>query len=180
MAAITIGTTPVNRGTSFGVVTLIELSNPAGDSGTINTVEIWASSNLSNCEVATFFNVSGNNYSTRDSAALGAVTAGSKQTFSGLSITCQTGDYIGIYYTAGSIERDTSGGSGVMWAAGDQIPCTNKAFSASASNIISLYASGTTGGWTNIAKVGGVTATDLAKLDGIAVGSIAKVCGVAV
>lgn len=35
-------------------------------------------------------------------------------------------------------------------------------------------------GWTNIAKVNGVTATDLAKVDGIAVADIAKINGVAV
>lgn len=35
-------------------------------------------------------------------------------------------------------------------------------------------------GWANIAKVGGVTATDLAKVDGIAVADIAKINGVAV
>ena len=35
-------------------------------------------------------------------------------------------------------------------------------------------------GWSNIAKVNGVTATDLAEVDGIAVASIAKINGVAV
>ena len=35
-------------------------------------------------------------------------------------------------------------------------------------------------GWGNIAKVGGVTATDIAKVDGVAVADIAKVNGVAV
>ena len=44
----------------------------------------------------------------------------------------------------------------------------------------SIYGTGETAGWGNIAKVGGITATDLAKIDGVAVADIAKINGVAV
>jgi hypothetical protein len=131
MSAIDIGAAAIDRATISGDGgTYVHKDNPANDTGSITSIEIWAYSNLSNCEVATFYVVSGNNLSTRDSETIGSVTAGSKQTFSGLSMDVQTGDYIGIYWTNNaSLERDDSGGAGYWYEGGDQIPCTNKLFS---------------------------------------------------
>jgi len=145
MAVIDIGAAAINRATYWaGPYTVVEGSNPANDNGIINTLEIWAVTNLSNCEVATFYVVSGNNLSTRDSQTIGSVTAGSTQTFSGLSVDVLTGDYWGTYYSSGQIETDSSGGTGIWYNAADEIPCTNFTFGFLASYIISLYGTGET------------------------------------
>lgn len=147
--AIDIGAPATDRGTAFDPYTVINKANPANQNGTITSVEIWANINLSNCEVATFFLVSGSNYSTRDTHTIGAVTAGSKQTFSGLSIDVQSGDLLGMYYTAGKVECDSSGGSGIWYAGVDYIPCTNVTFASLGTWVVSLYGTGETAaaGW---------------------------------
>ena len=148
--AIDIGEQAINRGSTAATgITWVSQDNPANASGKITSIEIWANSALVNCEVATFFVVSGNNLSTRDTHSIGAVTSGSKQTFSGLDIDVEVGDYIGVYYTAGALERDTSGYPGGLWYRNtDAIPCTNETFTEAGGDTISLYGTGTTAvGW---------------------------------
>jgi len=143
--AIDIGSAAIER--PFNTVnvlkTYVDKNNPANASGTITSIEIWASTNLANCEVATFYIVSGNNLSTRDTHTIGSVTAGNKQTFSGLDITVQTGDYIGLKYTRGQLEK-TDSGDGYWYINSDEIPCTNVLFTSVADTTISLYGTGTT------------------------------------
>jgi len=98
---------------------------------------------MENCEVATFYVVSGDNLTTRDTYAIGNVTAGAKQTFA-VDLDVEVGDYIGIYNSAGAIEVDLSGGSGLWRLNSDEIPCTNETFGSEADNRISLYAEGVT------------------------------------
>ena len=144
---IDIGCSAANRASTFPAeYTGVNKGNPANLSGTITSIEIWANTTLSNCEVATFFVVSGNNLSTRDTHTIGSVTAGSKQTFSGLSITVEAGDYLGIYFTAGTLEAAGSGGEDIWrYAYGDQIPCTDVTFVVEGGDVISLYGTGSSG-----------------------------------
>ncbi|MBA7575685.1 hypothetical protein ES708_17518 [subsurface metagenome] len=139
---IDIGDPAIDRGAALGSYTLVNKGNPANFSGKITSIEIWANTQLSNCEVATFFVVSGNNLSTRGTHAIGTVTAGSKQTFP-VDITVEAGDYIGIYFSAGNLEVDSAGGSG-MWyiSAADHIPCTNQTFTSNDTYMLSLYGTG--------------------------------------
>lgn len=139
--AIDIGAGATDRGSSLGVYTFIAKDNPADGSGIITSVEIWANTDLSDCEVATFYEVSPSHYSTRDTEAIGSVTAGSKQTFP-VSLEVQEGDLIGIYYTAGTIEIDTSDCVGIWYQTGDKIPCENQIFSSMNGWGISLYGTG--------------------------------------
>jgi len=143
--AIDIGAGAIDRTTSSGGdLTWIDLTNPANATGSLDTVEIWANQQLEGCEVATFYTTT--DYSTRDSELIGTVTAGSKQTFSGLSIDVSTNDYLGLHHTGGYIERSSSGGSGVKYKAGDYIPCTNETgWSTLADDSISTYGTGTEG-----------------------------------
>ena len=131
--AIDVGSACTDRGTNgAGNYTFIDLANIANYTGKITSVDIWADTTMASAKVATFYNTSGSNYTARDvSSALGAVTAGSKQTFE-VDIKVEAGDYIGIYFTdnADTIERTNSGGSGVMWLAGDQIQLVGIAVSA--------------------------------------------------
>lgn len=140
---IDIGNLAINRNSAAGVQTSVATINPANASGKITSVEIYPSVTLSNCEVATFYVVSGNYLSTRDTHAIGTVTGGEKGIFSGLDITVKEGDYIGIYYTAGQLERTT--GSGGLFLAADGIPCTNVLFTESVAwSHISCYGTGET------------------------------------
>lgn len=118
-----------NSGQGNAAITCVNKSYPALYSGTIRQVAIYADVNLSNVQVASFFIVSGNNLSTRDYETIGSVTAGSRKEFN-VNITIQAGDYIGIYFSAGTISSDNSTGKSVgLWiASNDKIPCTNQVF----------------------------------------------------
>jgi hypothetical protein len=138
---IDVGDAASNRVTRAGYgYTRVSKGNPANAAGKITSVAMWANENLSNCEVATFFVVSGNNLSTRDTTTIGSVTAGSKKVFS-VDLNVEVGDYIGCHFTAGKIEYDTTGGAGMWSKSGDNIPCTNALFSAYGGHLMSLYGS---------------------------------------
>ncbi|GAI31407.1 unnamed protein product, partial [marine sediment metagenome] len=121
--------------------TLVAKENPASASGKIHTIEIWARLPLEACEVATFFVVSGSNLSTRDTALIGDVPAGSKKTFT-VDLDVRVGDYIGVHCISGTIAVDTSGGAGIWHWNADYIPCTNKFFNQIAGYVMSLYGIG--------------------------------------
>ena len=180
--AIDVGAAAIDRGTTLAGRTLVNKTNPANATGTIDTVEIWCATNLSTTDVATFFVVSGDNLSTRDFENIGAVTSGSKQTFSGLNMDVETGDYIGSFASTGTLEVDSSGGAGVWYGGSgvDLIPCTNQAFSVLANYITSLYGTGTeaAAGWAG-GDVNGVALATIKKINSVAVANIKKVNGIA-
>lgn len=140
---IDIGSAALDRADYVGSQTSINKINPANKTGKITKVEIWCNMDLENCEVATFFVVSGNNFSTRAHQLIGTVTAGSKKTFV-VDLEVQEGDFIGIYYTAGRVDRDETGGEGIWYKGGDWIPCTNETFTSLGNKILSLYGEGST------------------------------------
>ncbi|GAH34944.1 unnamed protein product [marine sediment metagenome] len=161
--AIDIGPGAIDRAASYGSLTFIAKDNPANATGTITSVEIWAETDLSDVEVATFYEVSPSYYSTRSTVAIGSVTAGSKQTFP-ISLDVQEGDLIGIYFSAGTIERDSSGYIGIWYKSGDKIPCENQIFSSMAGWAISLYG---TGNGEGVTHEGAVTLSGVGTLTGI-------------
>ena len=140
---IDMGDPATNRGQAYTTNTVVSKTNPANAAGTITSVEIWANNVLSNVEVATFFVVTGDNLSTRDTYTIGTVDSGSKQTKT-VDLDVEIGDFIGIYFTSGSIDYDWSGGVGILLKAGDNIPCTDAAFSPYNGQPLSLYATGVT------------------------------------
>jgi len=109
--AIDIGPEAIDRGfsTGYGGWTVIMAENPANATGIITTVEIWSDTDLAGVRVGTFFTTNGNTLKCRASAVIGNVTSGAKRTFPGLSIAVVTGDYIGMFYDTGNVERDASG-----------------------------------------------------------------------
>ena len=142
--AIDVGSAATNRGgLSTAVYTWVSRDNPANETGKITSVEIWSYNNLTLCEVAIFFVVSGDNLSTRDTQVIGAVTGGAKRTFE-VDLNVEAGDYIGIFAASGNLEFDYSGGAGAWNSNADRIPCTNQYFSVNAACIISLYGTGET------------------------------------
>ena len=98
MATIDIGAAALDRDSQFFPYTFVLKDNPANADGSITSVELWAKTDLSNCEVATFIDEGSDTFSTRDYETIGSVTSGSKQTFSGLDMDVQTGDYIGTFF----------------------------------------------------------------------------------
>lgn len=159
-AAITIGSAAENRNTYSTVYTLVSALNAASGSGTITSIEIWANTEMANCEVATFYIVSGSNLSTRDYETVhidgqdaGVVPAGSKQTAT-VSLDVVAGDYIGIYYTAGAIEVTSSTNDwDILAFDGDGIPSTDRTFEEAWNRgEMSLYGTGATAGiiWNTI------------------------------
>lgn len=133
-----IGAEPTNRYSTIGIYTMVNKTGKALYSGTIKNVGIWANKTLYNCEVATFYVVSGNNLSTRDTQTIGTVTASSAKEYL-VNLDVQAGDYIGMYYTSGKMEVSTSGGDGLWYLSGqDGIPCVNRTFSFSNGYVISL------------------------------------------
>ena len=142
---IDIGASAIDRATSAPAdYTFISKENPANASGTITQVEIWANTNLSNCEVATFYSTGTNKFSTRDYETIDSVTSGSKKTFD-VDLAVEAGDYIGMFYSSGRMERDNSGeGYWLSIETKDKIPCTDTTFTFTADRTISLYGTGNT------------------------------------
>lgn len=184
MAAIDIGAGTFDGDTYKSKTrTGIDLTNPANDTGTLTSFEIWTVENCTTSKVGTFSGSSGT-FTMRDYESIGAITAGSKQTFTGKSCDVQTGDYIG-FYGNGNLEGNSTGGSGTYYSnsEADHFDTSSHSYTLYANSKYGLYATGDTGGgggWSHITKVDGVTASGAAKKDGIAVGSVAKINGVAV
>ena len=139
--AIAMGSGAQDYNNHFGAgYTMIDTNNPANASGIIDTVDIWAYSNLTGVKVGIFYKVSGNVLSARGApTAIGNVTAGSKQTFSGLSLPVQTGDFIGVYAVTGDVEYSTNlTGAYTYERAGDLTGVANTYFYPSANRHLGL------------------------------------------
>ena len=182
MATIEVGSEAINRTSQWADDwTVLQEANPASEDFTCDTVELWLVSGSTIATKAGSFYGSGTDWTNRDYESLGIVSGGSKQTFSGLDIEFQTNDLIGGWIDTGLWERSTTGGSGVLDDSGDNFGAGVKTYRTTYGNEDhSLYGSGETAGWSNIAKVNGIASASIAKVNGIAVASIAKVNGVAV
>lgn len=144
MALIDVGPPAIDgNGTGTATYTTISRGNPANASGKINTAEVWANTNLSDFKYGMFYEDGGaGRYTCRASQTIGSVTAGSKQTFSGLDCDVQTGDLIGAYWSAGSMERQVPG-SGIWAEAYDKFGVAQQLYNSYSDQDYSLYATGT-------------------------------------
>lgn len=150
--AIDIGEAAIDRagGASYNT-TWINKGNPANDTGTIDSIEIYALNNLSGCKIGIFYTTNGNTLKCRSVVTLGAITAGSKQTFTtdsesnAISLTVVTGDYIGIYFASGDIESAYVGGDNLWYQTADHCVVDDSvAYSVHTGHLISLYGGGYT------------------------------------
>lgn len=120
---IGIGSPAIDRATyKTGNVTYLILDNPSTGAGTLTTVYVWASNDITGFKVGTFYG-SGSLWSCRDAATIGNVTGGAKQTFT-VSLSVESGDVLGFYHTLASgrgVEFDTSGYGGVKLASADTV-----------------------------------------------------------
>jgi len=147
---IDIGSGAIDRADYDQFYTNVDCGNPANADGTIDTIEIWAHSNLTGCEIGIFYVVSGNTLSTRSNVTIGNVTSGSKQTFTQdfegnpISLEVHEGDYLGIYQASGAISYSEEGLTSAWYKSGDQIPANNVTFSITTTCDFSIYGTGTT------------------------------------
>lgn len=148
MAVIDIGPGAVDRATTgYTGYTVIDLANPADGTGKIDTFKLWfaGASDAEGVKAGTMQNTGGDNFTPRDYEVIGDVTRGSEQTFSGLDCSVVTGDYAGAYWSVGTIEMDTAGGSGNYRKSGDQWGAGEQDYGAlQADRAISIYGTGTT------------------------------------
>jgi len=148
MAVIDIGNAATDRAsTAPENNTWVDNINPANASGTITSVEFYFTGAVTNVLVATFYRPDPdnfpNNLSTRDTEAIGNLAGGYHQLEVNLDVT--EGDYIGIYFSSSSLEKDNVSADDKAWYKSlDNIPCTNTTFSLDTYNKISLYGTGTT------------------------------------
>ena len=178
---VDIGSEAINRATRSGPgYTILDANKLAAVAGVIETIEVWAESNIAACYVGTFEKLNGNVFKCRDSALLPNVVAGAKRTFTEdwesnpLAIAVEIGDYLGVYYISGYIERD-SAGAGYWLYFGQAIePGVQTEYTFTASRTISVGGYISLLGWTG--KISGVT--NPAKIMGVAVGSIHSVKGI--
>jgi hypothetical protein len=145
MAIIEVGPSAINRASATAAGnTVIDLANPANDTGNIDTLTCYVASATTNCKIGIFYLVSGTTYKCRSSYNAGSLGTG-LNTFTGLSLSVQAGDFIGVYTQAGTIDRADSGGTscyvvGEYCDAGDQASYTT----SGQARIISVHGSGST------------------------------------
>ena len=172
---IDIGAPADGRGSSWALgYTIISLDNPANENGNIDEIQVYAASNIEGFVVAVFDFSFGEFYKTRSRVVIGNVTAGSQQPFTGLTLACLIGDYIGCYYSAGTIERDTDGGLGILYRLEDQTTVDNEtSYATVAGDLFSLFGFSVVAGWTH--KFIGVSNASIGKINGVAIADILKV-----
>jgi len=146
---IDMGADAINRGSALtGPYTVVNQENPVKFAGTINSIEIYANVNMTGVKVAVFHVVGGNFLTARDFVTIGTVTSGSKQTFTEdsesnpIALNVEEGDYIGLYYSGGILERDTGTDSSTWYINTDQTEGTNVEFGVLSGQVMSLFATG--------------------------------------
>ncbi|MBA7553234.1 hypothetical protein ES705_45823 [subsurface metagenome] len=139
-----IGAGAIDRGNATPEdFTCIDTNGPASASGIIHTVELFAYANLQDCVVGTFYKVNHWTHKCRDSVFIGFVPRWSKETFSGLSIAVEAGDYIGFYAPLGRLDSDSIGFAGVWRLAGEHIdPGDEETYAFLTGDALSLYGIG--------------------------------------
>jgi hypothetical protein len=147
---INVGSAADNRTSYISLSsTIVSGDNPANDSGHIDTVECWLQrADAGNIVRVGTFSASSNTLTCREGQQLGELSAGSKQTVSGLSLDVVTGDYIGLDETGGvTTYLDLAVADGLMhwYKSGDYCDTNDTAtFSANANRIVSIYGTGET------------------------------------
>ncbi len=158
--AIDVGAACIDRGATSSPRTIVLKDNPANATGTINSVCTWTSGvDMTGVEFAVFQDNGGNNLTCKGNTdgsnltiAFGsAVTKTAPGDFTAFAVNA--GEYAGIFYAAGFIEADSSGGAN-YWFSGSGVdflePDLSSDFSNAAGWIASLLMTGTEAGGLSI------------------------------
>ncbi len=144
--SIDVGAGATNRGGAvFEGYTLYDLTNPANESGTVDTYQAWFNTTGATVRVGLSFLNALSRYECRSVYAWGDVASGSVQTAAPLTLACTAGDFASMYSLTGKLETDTSGGSGVKYASGQHLTVGDATVPSTAANyMISIYGTSTT------------------------------------
>ena len=155
--AIDAGNLAIDRLRSIGPgYTFIDGENPANATGLIFEVSIYSDVALEGIEVASFiqWQPGVNDYTTRANVSLANQGGAGLTTYTAptdfIPFEVRSGDYIGIYYTAGELDHEFGGEAGHWYKEDDHIPCTTETFTFFAGVKMSLYATGYQLGHINI------------------------------
>ena len=151
--AIDVGPGASDRGNdNWAPSTIIDSVNPANATGTIDTCQVYAANDMSGIEYAAFIDEGSDVFSTNgdtNGSNLGGNAGLITHTAAGDDFTAfaiATGEYLGIYYSGGSLDRDTSGGNSWKKDDNDYIPCSSQSLAGeNDADIWSIYATGTEG-----------------------------------
>ncbi len=145
MAVIDMGGNPLDQAYTTGgdAYTYIDKTNPANDTGTIDTFQFWYQTNATSVSVGTAYG-SGTDWTVRAYANVGNIAAGSVQTVTGLSIAVSANDIVAWYNTPGAIDNERTGGSGIGYVAGNKMGGGANTYTLIASYVVSIYGTGTT------------------------------------
>jgi len=119
--------------------TYIASVNAATRAGKVDQVQIYCATKLEGVKVATFDEISTNVYTARDVESIDDVTAGATQVFT-VDLDVEVGDYIGIYFTGGTLDASTASGGSMKSKAGDQTACSGATFSSTSGTSIAIRA----------------------------------------
>jgi len=137
---IDVGSPAIDRSSHYPAnSTLIVKERPVAYTGKITYIEIFAYQAMASVTVATFTQVGENVFTARDSEFIGDVGGDFKRPF-GVDLNVVKGDFIGIFWDAGYIERDDKG-EGTWVKTGDQTSGSEVTFDFKTNRTISLYAS---------------------------------------
>ena len=144
LTAISVGPAAENRAAAAPAnFTHLDLGNAADGSGTIDTVTVYAATNMTNAKIGIFYLVSGTTYKCRSSYTAGSLAAG-LNTLTGLSLAINSGDFIGMYWGAsGTLDRTDTGGTSAN-VAGDYADVDDQASYSTGTRIYSIHGAGTT------------------------------------
>ncbi|GAH36697.1 unnamed protein product, partial [marine sediment metagenome] len=115
---IDIGVPAENYTASWTDGTLVNQSNPANETGKITTVQVYSKANMTTVWVATFYrpDPSGfpNNLTTRDSEYISDLIVAGFHGYA-VDLEVEAGDYIGIMFQNGDIEKKIGGEVGLWY-----------------------------------------------------------------
>lgn len=155
MAVITVGTAPSagSGGLQFGGSTLINVTSSSNNTGIIDTVQLYFSSasNGNNIKIGTFRSDGAGKYtcmSVTSSMNIGAASADTTKTISGLSLSISSGHFIGIYTpgtTTGSLAI-TDAGTNALYKTGDNTANGSQTYASAGTYTrnIRIYGTGST------------------------------------
>lgn len=121
--------------------TYIVVYGPSSNDGYVHTVQIRVFTAMTGLKLGIFYQV-GSQWACRAYYTVGSATSGYHE-YTGLNLTCFTGDHIGFYCTTGTIDSASSLGTGAYSGAGDRtslyVPYT---YNAPLAHRLSLHAHG--------------------------------------
>ena len=120
--------------------TIIQLGNPANATGIITNVELNIGTSMVGLIIGTFSFSSGNTYICKSSLSIGSLSVGIN-TLIDLSLSINVGDYIGCYYSSGSIYSPFTG-AGLAWLSGSHISVNDSGVYTISDRDLYLYGSG--------------------------------------